>query len=158
MGDPAEWGSSEEFDRRFADTHDLVRQGAALVGRDRRWAMGDRNPIQTWTRGRVTLLGDAAHPMAQYLAQGGCQALEGALCVAERVERGADVEAAFKQYEINRVPRTSRVQTWARNMGEIVHASGVPAALRNELLHLRSGKDFSQVDWLYMPQSTIVDA
>ena len=69
IGAPEEWGTPEELDERFADKHELVRQGASLLGRDRRWLVVDRDPVTSWTRGRVTLLGDAAHPMVQYLAQ-----------------------------------------------------------------------------------------
>lgn len=153
VGDPEAWGGPDELDRRFADKHELVQQGVSLVDRDRHWAMVDRAPVKPWTRDRVTLLGDAAHPMVQYLAQGGCQALEDALCLAasvtERAGQGLGVEAGFKNYESLRVPRTATVQTWARTMGEVVHADGVPAMLRDELLRTRESKDLPQVEWLY---------
>lgn len=155
--DPESWGTTEELDRHFTDKHDLVRQGAALVGRDRRWAMVDREPAPTWTRGRVTLLGDAAHPMLQYLAQGGCMALEDAVCLGACVEREPDVDAAFARYERLRLPRTTKVQRWARNMGEIVHAAGVPAVLRDEMFRLRPTVDFEQVAWLYGYDASRVD-
>lgn len=157
-GDPEEWGGPDELDKRFADKHELVRQGVSFVGRQRRWAMVDRAPIQPWTHRRVTLLGDAAHPMVQYLAQGGCQALEDAACVAASVvscaDQGLDIETAFRTYESERAHVcTATVQTWARNMGEVVHADGVLAALRNEMLRMRDSKDLPQIEWLYTPRS-----
>ena len=57
----------------------------AVISRDRRWVMYDREPLDNWTTGRITLLGDAAHPMVQYLAQGACQAIEDAGCLARQL-------------------------------------------------------------------------
>lgn len=142
----------EEFDRQFDGVHPLVAQGLSLLDRQRCWAMIDREPIDRWTRGHVTLLGDAAHPMIQYLAQGGCQALEDAVCLAECLDSNADTVAAFKGYETARAPVTATVQRWARTMGDVVHASGLTRDLRNELLRCREGNEFPQVDWLYSPR------
>ena len=147
--DASAWGSVEELDERFADKHELVRQGVSLVGRERRWVMVDREPIQSWTRRRVALLGDAAHPMLQYLAQGACQALEDAAGLANSVGGNPDPEVAFKHYEGVRAPRSAEAQRWARLMGEIAHADGILANMRNELLRLRPARDFRQVEWLY---------
>ncbi|MEV1295527.1 FAD-dependent oxidoreductase [Pseudonocardia sp. NPDC049635] len=149
-GDPSSWGPPEELDRAFAGTTKEVADGMQLLTRERRWVLRDRPPSATWTRGRVTLLGDAAHPMAQYLAQGACQALEDALvlsrCLAEHSD---DIAKAFDAYEAERLPRTGRVQTWARRMGEIVHGAGVTAILRDELLRRCRPTDLPQLDWLY---------
>lgn len=78
-----DWGTPDELDARFAGACTEVRSGLTRINRDRHWAMFDRLPIPAWTRGRVTLLGDAAHPMLQYAAQGACQALEDAVCLGE---------------------------------------------------------------------------
>jgi len=154
--DPAsqEWGTPEELDERFSDLDDRVRSSAALLNRDRRWALFDRPPAATWTKGRVTLIGDAAHPMLQYLAQGGCQALEDAFtlgaCLADPT---VDVADALSRYESMRRPQAGLAQTWARRVGDIVHGDGLLAILRNALLHQLKADDFRYVDWLYQGSS-----
>src|SRR5262249_51209960 len=79
--DRDDWGTADELDSAYAGLCPAVREAVRLVRRDRRWPMFDRLPIPSWTRGRITLLGDAAHPMLQYIAQGACQALEDAVCL-----------------------------------------------------------------------------
>jgi salicylate hydroxylase len=116
--------------------------------------MYDREPIGTWTRGRVLLLGDAAHPMLQYLAQGACQAIEDAdtLATALRARLGAgdgpSVTTAFEEYQRIRVPQTARVQRTARLWGDIWHIDGVGAVLRDELFsrHPADGGDTTGLD------------
>src|SRR5947199_42573 len=82
-----------------------------------RCATADREPIAAWTFGRVTLLGDAAHPMLQYLAQGACMALEDAVTLGAAVAAcGGDLAAAFARYARSRVVRTARVVLMAREM------------------------------------------
>jgi salicylate hydroxylase len=117
----------------------------------RMWALVDREPIKEWSRGRVTLLGDAAHPMLQYLAQGAAMATEDALCLADKVaERPGDVPAAFRAYQEARYLRTGRVQLMARVYGEFYHARGVTAELRNQMLGARTSRDaYDGIDWLY---------
>jgi 3-hydroxybenzoate 6-monooxygenase len=110
----------------------------------------DRAPADGWARGCITLVGDAAHPMLQYLAQGACQAIEDAVVLADSVmAHPGDVEAAFTAYEAHRFPRTSRVQTTARTWGDILHVDGGSAMMRSALLSQRAGDDFDIVDWLY---------
>jgi 2-polyprenyl-6-methoxyphenol hydroxylase-like FAD-dependent oxidoreductase len=141
---------SAELDRRFASACDHVRNALPTVGRARRWRLFDREPAAGWSRGRIVLLGDAAHPMLQYLAQGACQALEDAVCLADRVEEaGDDVEGAFAVYEALRAPRTARVQRNARVFGEIIHADAVGRMLRDALLSRIAPDDLRYVDWLY---------
>jgi 3-hydroxybenzoate 6-monooxygenase len=145
-----DWGTPEELEERFAGKHRHVRAGLALIGRDRRWLLYDREPVDNWTRGRVTLLGDAAHPMLQYLAQGACMALEDAVCLAgSMAAHGGDPAGAFPAYQRERIPRTAKAQRWARGMGELVHLDGMGALVRNALLRARADDDFSYVDWLY---------
>ena len=64
-----QWGTPEEMDQVFAGTCEAVQTGISYIQRQRRWPMYDRNPISNWTKGRITLTGDAAHPMLQYLAK-----------------------------------------------------------------------------------------
>ena len=153
-GDPETWGAPAELDRRFAGKVGHVDGAVNLIDRSRRWILRDRPPVGSWTRGRATLLGDAAHPMAQYLAQGACQALEDAAVLAESLATHRhDVPSAFCAYEHERVGRTAQVQLWARRMGEIVHADGVLALLRDELLGRLDPSDFRYIDWLYSYQT-----
>jgi len=115
------------------------------------WVLCDREPIKEWTKGRVTLLGDAAHPMLQYLAQGACMATEDAVCLAEKVEATpGDIPGAFKAYQQQRYLRTGRVQILARVYGEFYHARGVAAELRNQFLQSRSVDEaYDGIAWLY---------
>jgi 3-hydroxybenzoate 6-monooxygenase len=148
--DSDDWGTEEELEAHFAKTHESVRRALTRVKRDRRWAMFDRVPTDNWTRHRITLLGDSAHPMLQYIAQGACQTLEDAVCLADALasHRGG-VGKAFLAYQEIRIPRTTRVQRSARLFGDIIHSDGVTALLRNELLSGRAPDDFTYTDWFY---------
>lgn len=117
----------------------------------RYWVLCDREPVKDWSKGRVTLLGDAAHPMLQYLAQGACQATEDAVWLAEKVaEQPDDLPAAFLAYQQQRYLRTARVQIMARVYGEFFHARGPTAELRNQMLGGRTTQDsYESVNWLY---------
>ena len=101
--------------------------------------------------GRVTLLGDAAHPMLQYLAQGACMATEDAVVLAEKIaEAPDDLPAAFRAYVQARYLRTARVQIMARVYGEFYHARGPAAELRNQMLSERTPEEsYEGMTWLY---------
>jgi 2-polyprenyl-6-methoxyphenol hydroxylase-like FAD-dependent oxidoreductase len=143
------WGTPDELDAAFAVGCAPVQAGIARIGRDRRWTMYDREPIARWSRGRLVLLGDAAHPMLQYLAQGACQALEDAVVLADALAAHADPAAAFGAFRERRYLRTARVQYTARLFGEIWHAGDVGATLRDAMLAARPDDDFSHVEWAY---------
>jgi 2-polyprenyl-6-methoxyphenol hydroxylase-like FAD-dependent oxidoreductase len=115
------------------------------------WVLCDREPVKNWTQGRATLIGDAAHPMLQYLAQGACMALEDAVCLAEKVEaKPDDVHGAFMDYQNARYLRTARVQLMARVYGEAYHARGPIAELRNNMLKARTPEQAIEgIAWLY---------
>ncbi len=115
------------------------------------WVLCDREPVKDWSKGRATLLGDAAHPMLQYLAQGACMALEDAVCLAEKVEaKPDDLPAALLDYQNARYLRTSRVQLMARVYGEAYHARGPIAELRNNMLRARTPEQAIEgIAWLY---------
>ncbi len=117
----------------------------------RMWVLCDREPVKNWTSGRVTLLGDAAHPMLQYLAQGACMAVEDAVVLAEQVASNpSDLNAAFKAYNMARYLRTARVQITARLYGEFYHAAGPAAELRNAFLSSRTPEQsYESTEWLY---------
>jgi salicylate hydroxylase len=144
----ADWGSPEELEATFAGCSDHVRESIPLLGRDQRWPMYDREPLGTWVKGRIALLGDAAHPMVQYLAQGACQALEDAAALADSLS-GEDLEPALVAYQDLRATRAARVQRTARTWGQIWHAEGVAKLLRDELFRQRGARDHTHVEWLY---------
>jgi 3-hydroxybenzoate 6-monooxygenase len=147
--DSDDWGTPDELDAAFAAGCAPVQAGIARIRRDRRWTMYDREPIARWSRGRVVLLGDAAHPMLQYLAQGACQALEDAVVLADALAAHDDPAGAFLAYRDRRYLRTARVQYSARLFGEIWHAGEVGATLRDAMLAPRADDDFAHVEWLY---------
>ena len=150
-----EWGvtegSRDEVMSYFDGIRDRPRQLLALPRSWKRWATADREPISRWTSGRVTLLGDAAHPMLQYLAQGACMALEDAVTLGEAVRRsGGDLAQSFAAYERARVTRTARVVLLTREMGRIYHAHGVERLVRNDLWKGRSPERYyDALEWLY---------
>jgi 2-polyprenyl-6-methoxyphenol hydroxylase-like FAD-dependent oxidoreductase len=148
------FGAPEELHERFAGTCAEVRTLLGKIESWRMWVLCDRQPVKEWSRGRMTLLGDAAHPMLQYLAQGAGMAIEDAVCLADSVDEAAgDFPAAFQVYQAARYLRTARVQVMARVYGEIFHTSGVVRELRNTLLAGRTQKDaLHSMDWLYSEQ------
>ena len=85
-----EWGTPEQLDAHFAQCCPYVRDSAKLMWRHVRWPMYDREPISDWVKGRIALLGDAAHPMFQYIAQGACQAIEDGYTFAREVTTTSD--------------------------------------------------------------------
>jgi 3-hydroxybenzoate 6-monooxygenase len=117
----------------------------------RMWVLCDREPIKEWSQGHVTLLGDAAHPMLQYLAQGACMATEDAVSLAEKAAANPDdLPTAFRAYQESRYLRTGQVQIMARIYGEFYHARGVAAELRNRMLAARTPTDsYEGIAWLY---------
>ncbi|WP_319456928.1 MULTISPECIES: FAD-dependent monooxygenase [unclassified Mycobacterium] len=147
--DSDDWGTPDEIDGHYVDACPDVRAGVALIDRERHWKMADREPVDCWTRGRLALLGDAAHPMLQYVAQGACQALEDAVYLGKSLAESQTVEGALEAYEKERVPRTARVQRSARNFGEFLHLDGAGARVRNYLLRSRNSGDYSESDWLH---------
>jgi salicylate hydroxylase len=148
------FGDAEELHQRFAGTCADVRTLLGKIESWRMWVLCDRPPVKQWSRGRMTLLGDAAHPMLQYLAQGACMAIEDAVCLADSVEEAdGDFATAFQIYQAARYLRTGRVQITARVYGEFFHASGVARELRNMFLGGRTQDDALQsMEWLYGEQ------
>ncbi|MEO6363947.1 MAG: FAD-dependent monooxygenase, partial [Caldimonas sp.] len=144
-------GSQAEVLSYFEGISPVPRQLLALPRSWKRWATADREPIGRWSFGRITLLGDAAHPMLQYLAQGACMALEDAATLGEAVRcSGGDLAVAFGRYERSRVARTARVVLMAREMGRIYHARGVERLVRNELWAGRTPERcYDALEWLY---------
>lgn len=144
-------GSREEVQSYFDGICPRARQLIDLPKDWTRWATADREPIAQWTYGKVTLLGDAAHPTLQYLAQGACMALEDAVTLGEALRvHDNDLHKAFALYERSRVARTARVVLSAREMGRIFHAKGVERLVRNEMWNGRDPQRFyDALEWLY---------
>jgi salicylate hydroxylase len=123
---------------------DLSRRG---------WVSSDRDPIRHWSKGRVTLLGDAAHPTLQTLAQGACMAIEDAVCLAELIagSTGDGITSAFRQYERARYLRTARVQFESRyHWDNWYHVSGIEREVARAIWSGRGEQEmFDCVAWLY---------
>lgn len=144
-------GSKEEVQSYFQGICDQARQLIDLPKSWRRWATADRDPIGQWTFGRATLLGDAAHPTTQYLAQGACMAMEDAVTLGEALRlHDNDWNRALSLYERSRVARTARIVLSSREMGRLYHAKGVERLVRNDLWKGRSPERFfDAMEWLY---------
>ena len=144
-------GSKEEVLSYFQEICQKARQLIELPKSWRRWATADREPIETWTFGRVTLLGDAAHPTTQYMAQGACMAMEDAVTLGEALRvTDHNILKAFDIYQKARVARTARIVLSSREMGKIYHAKGVQRLVRNDLGRGRPTERFyDAMEWLY---------
>ena len=153
--DTEEWGVTEgsqaEVQSYFQGLCPKARQLIDLPKSWKRWATADREPIGQWSFGRVTLLGDAAHPTTQYMAQGACMAIEDAVTLGEALRvHGNDIEKAFDLYQRSRVARTARIVLSSREMGRIYHAKGVERLVRNDLWRGRTPERFyDAMEWLY---------
>ncbi len=143
--------SVEEVRRGF--THVCERaQEIIRHGKDwHMWVLCDRDPVERWIDGRVALLGDAAHPMMQYMAQGACMAMEDAVCLADSLSKTQSLKAGLTTYRDRRVLRTARVQLMSRAMGDhVYHPDGPHAALRNAMMSAKSQDQWlDTLDWLY---------
>lgn len=147
LADTGEWSEVESL---FSAATPRVRGMLEYVDRSRCWSLHDRPPAPDWSRGRVTLLGDAAHPTLQNMAQGACMALEDAVCLADRITAsGGDLPAAFLDYQQARYLRTARVQLSARFVASMVHAGGGARDVRNHVLAKRSHDSYFELAWLY---------
>ena len=142
----------EEVMKGFAHIHeralDIIRHGTNW----KLWVLCDRDPTERWIDGRVALLGDAAHPMLQYFAQGACQAMEDAVCLSHMLgSHGSDHAVALEKYRELRFPRTAKVQLLSRVIGEhIYHPTGEHARLRNAIMSAKSQSEWhDDLAWLY---------
>jgi salicylate hydroxylase len=166
-----DWGTPDELDAAFEGTCEQVQQGLPLMWRDKWWRMFDRDPLLHWVHGRVALLGDAAHPPLQYMAQGAIMAIEDGWVLAEDVAAqrpvpsgkgpefgsGVDWDAALAAYDAVRPPHCARVQTTARAWGELWHLDGLARRQRNVVLRGRHTYDYTYTDWIYGPTALTPD-
>jgi salicylate hydroxylase len=145
-----DFGGWDELEEVFSRADPRVRDMLRYFPRDRNWVLHDRDPVTNWSRGRATLLGDAAHPTLQYLAQGANMAIEDGVVLAEKVAAaGDDYARAFLSYQRERMNRTARVVLSSRFFGEYFHADGGARELRNELARRRDPDNPWEADWLY---------
>src|SRR6185503_5920522 len=128
--------SDEEVMQGFGHVHERAKEISRHGRNWRLWVLCDRDPVERWVDGHVALLGDAAHPMLQYFAQGACMALEDAVCLADTLaEAPQDFERALEQYRVARLLRTTRVQLQSRELGNhVYHPAGAHALLRNRMI------------------------
>jgi 2-polyprenyl-6-methoxyphenol hydroxylase-like FAD-dependent oxidoreductase len=144
-----DWGTPDELDAAFAHATGNIQLGLPLMWRDRWWRMFDREPIATWVYGRIALLGDAAHPPLQYIAQGAIMAIEDGYVLAEHLAANPDVDGALAAYQAVRPEHCRRVLTTSRAWGKLWHLDGEQRERRNEILRARDPRDYSFIDWLY---------
>jgi 3-hydroxybenzoate 6-monooxygenase len=115
------------------------------------WVLVDRPPVPNWTDGRVTLLGDAAHPMLHYAAQGACQALEDAVLLGDLLDcTAAELGQRFEKYNATRRERTARIQEISRESIRLWHPAGAAAKARNAALSAMTPEDFhNELSWMH---------
>jgi 2-polyprenyl-6-methoxyphenol hydroxylase-like FAD-dependent oxidoreductase len=156
QGDPPQGrkrGLSEQFRGWHAPIPELIEatDESAILRND----VHDRPPLPRWSAGRVTLLGDAAHPMTPDMGQGACQAIEDAVILADALRDAADLPSALRAYEARRLPRTRRVVRESREAGWIGQWSNpLACTFREALLRSRfvARKQAEQLRWLTSPQ------
>jgi salicylate hydroxylase len=148
-------GNPAEVMQTYKDWHPAVSELIAQTGRLYKWALFDREPLAQWSTGRITLLGDSAHPMLPYLAQGACMAVEdGYVLAAELARDGVGAEQALKNYEALRLPRTARVQLASRARAKVNQTTSPLARFGRDMAYavkkiLNPTKHTYGVEWIY---------
>ncbi|MCK9920082.1 FAD-dependent monooxygenase [Microbacteriaceae bacterium K1510] len=142
--------NTAEVERTYETAHPVMKSLLEKMDLKRRWVIADRDPVRRWSEGRVTILGDAAHPALQTFAQGACMAIEDAVCLGECVAQDSDVTAAFRRYERARTLRTARVQLEGRWLWEGYHAEGIARDVWIDTFSRRSEREvYDCLAWLY---------
>ena len=130
-------GDYNELRSEFAGWHDSLQVVLEHVEPSSlyKWALFDRQPLPVWSKGHVTLLGDACHPTLPFMAQGAAMAIEDgavlARCLRAGLDEGGSIPEALQRYERLRMERTAAVQLGSRSNARIFHLSGLPAYFRN---------------------------
>ncbi len=143
--------NASEVERTYATAHPVMKSLLEKMDLKRRWTIADRDPVRHWSNGRVTMLGDAAHPALQTFAQGACMAIEDGVTLAAMVDLAkGDFAAAFKRYEQLRVVRTGRVVLEGRRLWQGYHAEGIDRDVWLQAFSERSEADvLACLSWLY---------
>ncbi len=150
----SERGTKEQALADFAGWHPVITRMIKQADAHYRWALFDRAPIDQWSDGRVTLLGDACHPMLPFMAQGAVMAIEDGGVLARELSEAANAPDALARYEAQRQPRTARVQRRATGNMSIFHRRSAPAKLATYgpiwlASRLVPGVLDAQFDWIY---------
>jgi salicylate hydroxylase len=143
--------------RAFDGWHPQVSAILSAVDETFLWALHDRPPLERWSAGRVTLLGDACHPMLPFMAQGAAQAIEDGAALAALLRRSAsDVPEALRRYEALRRPRTARLQAMSTQNKTRFHLPDGAAQRERDTTMAAGGTDwsFGAVAWLYGHDAT----
>jgi 2-polyprenyl-6-methoxyphenol hydroxylase-like FAD-dependent oxidoreductase len=135
------------FSRWCKESKSLIERASSW----RAWSLYRLPPLPSWSRGPVTLLGDAAHPVLPYLAQGAALAIEDAVALAKSLAAShGDAPAAFLAYETARRPRAMRLHHTSHRFGFLYHLRGPARLVRNALLRRRDDASaLARFDWLY---------
>jgi len=144
----------------FAHNCDKIMTLLRVPKSFKRWMLRFREPVETWSAGRVTLLGDAAHLMLQYFAQGAATALEDAVCLGASADAAdGDFGKAFGDYQAARLVRASRVQVSAKLLGMLFHApDGVQRLVRNSMYQGRAPERYyDALEWIFTPPRYVRD-
>jgi salicylate hydroxylase len=121
-------GSISDAVKNYEGWHPQITTVLTAVDETFKWALFDRNPLPEWTQGRVTLLGDACHPMLPFMAQGAAQAIEDGATLAACLKNSAfDVRTAFQAYVASRKPRTTILQERSQALSTSFHLHDGPA-------------------------------
>jgi salicylate hydroxylase len=140
-----------ELEQTYAKVHPAMKALIAITDFEWRGPVADRDPIHHWHKGNVVLLGDAAHPTLQSLAQGGCMALEDGVGLAALISLFAgDFPAAFRHFEQERVARTARVTLESRYMWKMFHPEGAERERVHRRFRAMSRDEvWNALAWLY---------
>lgn len=144
-------GDPEELQEHFAPALAEIKELVSMIDTSKRWMLYDREPTQSWSKGRITLLGDSAHPTLPHLTQGAGMAIEDAVVLANNIQKHSDdYVSAFKAYESERYLRCGYVQLLSRAYGHLHDSSGVAREVRNHILSSRSLEDnYKWISYIY---------
>lgn len=139
----------------FSGWHENLEQLFSRVDDVYNWGLFDRDPMESWTKGSVTLLGDACHPMLPFLSQGAAMAIEDGYILGEALALyPEDLSAALSAYEAERLPRTAKVQLEARERGRTYHLPTEEEMAARDAEYARRAKEDPRTtgintDWVY---------
>jgi salicylate hydroxylase len=149
-------GAPEEIQARFSTWDIQARSMIAAAQEWRKWPLVDLAPLPEWTMGRIALMGDAAHPMLPFLAQGAAQAIEDAAMLGAMLTSDQPVAPCLAAYSAARRARANRVQAASRRQGRIYHLGETAAFFRDlRLRTLRESQFLTGYDWLYQARSNL---